>query len=89
MVRTTVFIEEADKRALKYEAERLGQSEAELIRRGIKHVLDRPAGIASGLIGIANSGASNSIGDEIREIRKQWAREVIKKKFGDRAEKPR
>jgi hypothetical protein len=44
MVRTTVYLPEADMQALKAAARRRHQSEAELIREGIRRVLAEEAG---------------------------------------------
>jgi Ribbon-helix-helix protein, copG family len=44
MVKTTVYLPEADMQALKVAARRRHQSEAELIREGIRRVLAEEAG---------------------------------------------
>ncbi|MGH3190724.1 MAG: ribbon-helix-helix protein, CopG family [Streptosporangiaceae bacterium] len=44
MVKTTVYLPDADMRALKAAARRRHQSEAELIREGIRRVLSEEAG---------------------------------------------
>lgn len=44
MVRTTVYLPDADMRALKAAARRRHQSEAELIREGVRRVLADEAG---------------------------------------------
>ena len=44
MVKTTVYLPEADMRALKAAARRRHQSEAELIREGVRRVLAEEAG---------------------------------------------
>lgn len=83
MVRTTIFIEDADKKALKLEAQRLGKSEAELIRAGIKHVLNESGKEVKlpSFIGIARSTATTPIAQDMPNLRKQWAQDVIAKKF--------
>jgi Arc/MetJ-type ribon-helix-helix transcriptional regulator len=55
MVKTTVYLPDADMQALKAAARRRHQSEAELIREGIRRVLAEEAGPALPAFGILDA----------------------------------
>ena len=55
MVKTTVYLPEADIQALKAAARRRHQSEAELIREGVRRVLAEETGAVLPVFGILDS----------------------------------
>lgn len=83
MLRTSIFIEESDKRLLQLEAQRTGKSEAELIRQGIRQIL-KSSGIDGELpsfVGVASVGGDAS--KDKRSLRKEWHKHLDDKSSND------
>lgn len=77
MVKTTVYLDEADKRELANKAQRSGRSEAELIRDGVKQILRGDSERADSLpswVGMFSAGGD--IAKEKHTLRDQWHRSL-------------
>ena len=76
MLRTTVYIDEVDKRVLEAKSRRTGLSEAEIIRRALRgalHTEDRQNVPAFVGLGASEPGVAKL---DKRAMRKQWASDL-------------